>query len=212
MSTGSEIKSFAEAVLDNNVDWSDDFFYQLLNIAKTKLEAKRLWQFLKKLNSSNTASSSAITLPSDFAEEYKLLVGTDTEYFPVPFEEQHIHRNSSNRFYIDIANSNLYLLGASIPSRTVYIYYKRFTDDITSSTSPVFPARFHFLLGFYVASVWQGNIDSDDIFARMSPQNRMAAMELENAMEQWDANLQFRSIDNRQGVANSNVGISIGDM
>lgn len=209
---GSEIKTFAEAVLDNNVDWSDEFFYQLLNIAKTKLEAKRLWQFLKKLDSSNTASSSAITLPTDLSEEYKILVGTDTEYFPVPFEEQHIYRNSSNRYFLDMANLTIKLLGASIPSKTLYIYYKRFTDDITSSTSPVFPARFHFLLGFYVASIWQGNIDSDDIFARMSPQNRMAAIELENAMEQWDSNLAMRSQNNQVGVANTEVGIDLSQM
>lgn len=212
MATGAEIKQFAENVLDNNVEWDVDFFYQLLNIAKNKLEQKRLWQYLKKLNSSNTASSSAITLPADFSEEYKILVGTDTEYFPVPFEEQHIHRNSSNRFYLDIANSNLYLLGASIPSKTVYIYYKRFTDDITSSTSPAFPARFHFLLGFYVASLWQGNIDSDDIFARMSPANRMAAIELENSMELWDSGLALRAQGNQIGVAGVNVGISLENM
>lgn len=212
MATGAEIKQFAENVLDNNVDWDVDFFYQLLNIAKNKLEQKRLWQYLKKLNSGNTASSSAIALPADWSEEYKILVGTDTEYMPVPFEEQHIHRNSSNRYYLDIANSNLYLLGASIPSKTLYLYYKRFTDDITASTSPVFPARFHFLLGFYVASYYQGAVDSDDIFARMSPANRMAAMELENAMESWDSGLAMRAQNNQIGVADSNVGVDLSQM
>lgn len=210
--TGQEIKIFAEAVLDNNVDWDDTFFYQLLNIARVKMESKRLWQYLKKLNDSNTASSSAIALPSDLSEEYKILVGTDTEYFPVPFEEQHIYRNSSNRYFLDIANMTIKLLGASIPSRTLYIYYKRFCDDITSATSPTFPARFHPLLGFYTASVWQGNIDSDDIFARMSPANRMAAIELENAMEIWDGNLAMRAQNNQVGVANSEVGIDLGSM
>ena len=47
---GSELKQLAEDILDGNVEWSDEFFYQLLNIAKVKLESKRMWQFLKKLN------------------------------------------------------------------------------------------------------------------------------------------------------------------
>lgn len=210
--SGTQLKQLAEDILDGNVNWGDDFFYQLLNIAKTKLEQKRLWQFLKKLDSSNTASSSAIALPTDFSEEYKILVGTDTEYYPVPFEEQHIYRNSSNRYYLDMANSNLYLLGVNIPSKTLYIYYKRFTDDLTSSTSPVFPARFHPILAFYVASYFQGGVDSDDIFARMSPQNRLAAIELEQAMVSWDAALAMRSQNNQVGIANSEVGIELEQM
>lgn len=210
--TGANLKQQAEDILDKDANWSDEFFYQLLNIAKTKLESKRLWQFLKKLNDSNTASSSAITLPADFAEEYKILVGTDTEYYPVPFEEQHTHRNSANRYFLDMTALTIKLLGASIPSRTLYIYYKRFTDDITLATSPVFPARFHPLLAFYVSAYYQGGVDSDDIFARMSPQNKLAAMELENAMVSWDASLALRSQNNQVGVADSVSGVSLENM
>ena len=209
---GSEIKQQAEDILDSNADWSDDFFYQLLNIVKNKLEMKRLWQFLKKLNDDNTASSSAITLPTDFAEEYKILVGTDTEYYPVPFEEQHIHRNSSNMYFLDMTALTLNLLGANIPSKTVYIYYKKFTDDLTSATSPVFPTRFHPILAYYVASYYQGAVDSDDIFAKMSPVNKVAGQELENSMIDWDATLALRSQNNRVGVANSEVGVELEQM
>jgi hypothetical protein len=210
--TGTELKQLSENILDNNVSWDTDFFYQLLNIAKTKLESKRLWQFLKKLDSSNSASSSLITLPTDFAEEYKILVGTTVEYFPVPFEEQHIYKNSPNRYFLDMANLTLKLLGSNIQSNTLYIYYKRFTDDINATTSPVFPVRFHPLLAFYVSAFYQVGIDSDDIFARMSPANRQMAMELEQALERWDANLAMRSQNNQIGVANSNPSIAIGNM
>lgn len=210
--TGAELKQMSEDILDSNADWSDEFYYQLLNIAKTKLEAKRLWQFLKKLDDSNTASSSAITLPTDFAEEYKILVGTNHEYLPVPFEEQHIYARSSGRYFLDIANGTIKLLGSTIPNEILYIYYKRFTDDITSATSPVFPARFHPLLAFYVSAYYQGGVDSDDIFARMSPQNRLAAFELEQAMVAWDSALAMRSQNNQVGVANSDPGISLEQM
>lgn len=209
--TGSEIKTFAEGILDNNVDWSDDHFYQLLNVAKTKLEEGRLWQYLKKLNSSNAASASPITLPSDFAEDYKIMNGLDTECFPVPFEEYPKYRNSSNRYYIDWANLTLNLLG-TVKANTLYIWYKRFTPDIASGTSPVFPSRFHPLLAYYVAGIHQGGTDSDDIFARMSPINRAAGMELERAMRSWDTNIAMRAQNNQVGVADSMNEVSVGNM
>lgn len=206
--TGTQLKELSENILDG-LTIDDDFYYQLLNIAKTKLEEQRLWQYLKKLNSSNTASSSAVTLPTDFAEEYKIQVGSNFEYTPVPFEEQQNFRNSSGHYYIDWSALTLTLLGASIPSQTLYIFYKRFTPEITSATSPVFPERFHPLLAYYVAAYYQAGVDSDDVFARMAPENRLAAMELERAMKQWDSSIALRAQDNRIGVAHSDNGIPL---
>lgn len=209
--TGSEIKTLAENILDNNVDWSDDHFYQLLNIAKNRLEDMRSWQYLKKLNSSNQASTSAITLPTDFAEDIKVKVGTDAEYFPVPFEEYLAYRNVANRYYIDWANLTINLLGP-VSSGTLYLFYKRFTSDITSGTSPVFPARFHPLLAYYVAALHQSGTDSDDIFARMAPVNKLMAFELERAMKNWDMSIASRAQNDQIGVANSQPEISLGNM
>jgi hypothetical protein len=202
--TGAELKEFTENVLDG-ITIDDDFYYQLLNIAKTKLEEKRLWQYLKKSYNPGAASSSAVDLGAlgDFAEDYKVMIGNDYEYLPVPFEEKYAYARSSGRYYIDWANEELYLLGSTIPSGQLYIFYKRFTPSISSGTSPVFPARFHHLLGFYVAAYYQAGIDSDDIFARMSPENRLAALELQRAMEQWDSSIAMRAQNNQIGVAES---------
>lgn len=209
--TGTELKTLSESILDG-LTIDDDFYFQLLNIAKTKLEEQRMWQYLKKLNSSNTASSSLVTLPTDMAEEYKIMVGTGSEYAPVPFEEQHIYAQASGRYYIDWANLQLKLLGSNIPSQTLYIFYKRFTPDLAAGTSPVFPERFHPLLAYYVAAYYQAGVDSDDVFARMAPENRLAALELERAMKQWDSSIAARAQNNQIGVANSNYEVSLGNM
>ena len=214
--TGAELLTFTKSVLDDGLDISDDFFYQLLNIAKTKLEGQRLWQYLKKLDSSNTASSgnnytTGFTLPTDFAEDYKVKVGLDTEYLPVPFEEQQLYRNSSHRYYIDVGGNKFYLLGNGVGG-VIYFFYKKFTDDITSSTSPLFPTRFHPLLGFMVAGMYQMGIDSDDVFARMGPANRQAAQELERSMVSWDSSLAFHAQGDRIGVSNSDPDVSLEQM
>ena len=41
--TGSELKTFTESLLDG-VTIEETFFYQLANIAKTKIEAERPWR------------------------------------------------------------------------------------------------------------------------------------------------------------------------
>lgn len=197
---GSALYQTTTDILDGEVI-NEDFFYILLNIAKTRLEEMRAWNYLKKLDDSNSGSTSLVSLPIDFARDYKVLVG-DTEYIPVPFEEQHLYRNSSNRYYIDYANLQYKLLGTP-KSDTIYFYYLRFTPDITSATAPVFPERFHPLLAFLVAGYYQAGVDSDDLYARMSPENKAQAIQLQQAMVMWDNNLSARERNNRVGVANS---------
>jgi hypothetical protein len=201
--TGSEIKTLAESILDNNVEWTDEFFYQLLNISKTKLEEMRLWQFLKKLDTSNSVAAgnhytTGITVPTDFAEDYKVIVGS-SEYLPVPFEESYNERNSSCRYYIDFASGAIYVLGNSAGG-TLQFFYKRFTPDIASTTSPVFPARFHPILAYFVAAYYEGGVDTDDIFARMSPVNQAAGNELLRAMIMWNTSISLRMQNDRVGM------------
>lgn len=206
--TGAELKEFTETLLDG-IELEDELFYPLLNVAKTKLEEMNVWQYLKKLNTSLTATSNtAQALPTDFARDLRLLVGPDREYYPISFEEQHLFRNASLRYFIDHAAETLTLLG-NVQSNTVYFYYKRFTPDIEETTEPVFPTRFHPLLGFYVTAFYQVGIDADDIFARMAPEQRLAAVELKRAMEAWDSALAVRSQNNRIGVAESENGIPL---
>jgi hypothetical protein len=200
--TGQEIKELSESILDNNVDWSNDFYYQLLDVAKTKLEESRLWQYLKK---SAILSSSA--LPADFAQDYKVLIGTN-ECFPVPFEDQYNYHG--NNYYIDLANSTINFLGTT--SGTRYLFYKRFTPVITPATSPVFPDRFQPLLAFMVSGYFQMGVDSDDIFARMSPENKAAARELQQAMVSWDTALAMRAQNDRVGVSGSQTEVPLSQM
>lgn len=211
--TGAELKTLSESILDG-LTIDTDFYYQLLNIAKTKLEEQRLWQYLKKSTNPGVASSSAVDLGAlgDFAEDYKVMVGTNNEYLPIPFEEKYAFAQSSGRYYIDWANEQLYLLGNNIPSSQLYIFYKRFTPDIAADTSPVFPDRFHPLLAYYVAAYYQAGVDSDDIFARMAPENRLAALELERAMKTWDSNIAMRAQNNQIGVANVNSEVPLSQM
>lgn len=212
--TGTELKTFTEGILDG--DTIDEvMFYQLLNVAKNAIEDSRPWMFLRKLDSSVTASggnnyNTSIPLPTDWRRTWKLFVGADIQYFPVPFDQQHLYANSGRRFVVDVANETYFLLGTVGRADTIYHYYIRSTPDIAAGTSPVWPGRFHALLAFYVAGYIQMGVDSDDIFARMGPVNKAEAQVLLNSMELWDQNLQLAEQNGQVQVADSAPAFDLG--
>lgn len=215
-STGQELLDFANLLL-NGQTIDEDLFLTLANIANTRLEEERPWQFLKKLNQSLSVSTgdtyaTSKALPDDFRYDYKVMLGTDKELFPVPFESQHIYRTSPGRYWIDHSGNVFYLTGTQNKTSTIYFFYIKTTDAITLTTTPAMPLRFRALLAYMVVGYYQNGVDSDDVYARMSPENKLAALELKNAMLSWDANLQARSQNNQQGFANSEPELSLGNM
>jgi len=189
--TGQEIITMFEGLIDDTLD--ADLELQLLNNAKDKIEGERDWEFLKKLDSSKSATSSAIDLPTDYVRTLNIFVDT-TRYHQIPMEQKPVFVNSALRWYLDSANNHFYLLGSN-PTGTVNHYYIYQTPDITTGTSPVWPAKFHKLLAFEMAELYfaidQGErgFSWDDKFA---VQKEL----LRRSMIGWDAQLQRRANEN----------------
>lgn len=202
----------AETILDG--DTIDEvFFYNVLNSAKDQIEDSRPWMFLRKLDTSASAvAGTPITLPTDWRMTWKLYVGQDQLYTQMPFDQQHLYRNSSNYFVVDVASGTYTLLGTISGGSSVYHYYIKATDDITSATSPVWPARFHPILAYYVAGYIQMGVDSDDLFARMAPENKVQAQTLLSAMEKWDSMLQLREQNGQVMMADSAPYFDLGTL
>jgi len=214
--TGQELYDFYTTLVDDS-DLDIDNFLILLNVAKDRREEMRPWQYLKKLDSSKTASvgdtyQTAKTLPTDWRRDYRLLVGTDTEYLPVPYEEQHLYRNAAHRYFVDVAGDNYYLTGSVNTSKTIYNFYIKTTSDITASTSWVAPSRFHPVLAYDVAGFVMMGMDADDIYARMSPEQKAAARLLDQAMIAWDTQLKLRSMNNSFAGVDGSVEVPVGEM
>lgn len=212
--TGETIKTMAETILDGDTI-DETFFYQVVNAMKNKIEDERPWMFLRALDSSQTAttgnnSSTSRALPTSWRNTYKLFVGEDQQYFQLPFDQQHLYRNHGRYFVVDVANSTYYLLGNVGKADTIYHYYIKTTDDIASATSPVWPSRFHPILAYEVAGYIQLGQDADDIFARMSPENKAQAMMLLDSMRAWDFQLQVSAQNNQLQVADSVPSFDLG--
>lgn len=186
--TGAELYTFFGELVGDGP--SDTWFYSTLNAKKDALESKRQWAYLRKIDSSNTRSLSdtwqtAKTLPSDFATPNRLHVGTDRNpYSLVPFDRIDL-KDTDGTYRLDVANSAFYFNGTASQAGTAYLLYQRFTDAITSSTSPVFPARFHPILAYDCAKQWFAKDQSERGLA-WNREHEGEAEALLEAMERWD--------------------------
>lgn len=189
--TGAELVTMLETMVDDSID--SDLAYQLLSNAKNKIEGERDWEFLKKLDSSQSASNAAKELPADWNRTLALYVN-NTLYHQIPYEQKNLFANSAQRWYLDLRNADFYLLGSNL-SGTVNHFYIYQTDDLTSSTSPVWPERFHKLLAFEMAELFFTLDQGEKSFSwddRYSLQKQL----LRRAMIDWDVSLKKRSIEN----------------
>ena len=220
--TGAELKTFVEEGLDTGTI-NETWFYQALNVAKTKLEEIRNWKILEKVDASKTALSSDTflttkALPTRFALDIELFVIDSTGaspiyYTPIPSSRKYLYQNSSNVYYVDLANNVFALCGKVNGSKIINLVYKESSADIDESSSWSFPSRFHPILGFMVGEMYRGGSDWDKINAQNLIQNRKDAMDLYDAMVAWDDSLKARELSNQYERTQSfdNDGFAMGD-
>jgi hypothetical protein len=183
---GSEIITMFAQIIDQegNNPLDETFVYQLLNTAKSKLEDLTDWEYLKKKWTISTT-----TLPTDFNEPIKLIC--DKDYVPLhPFEDYEFYDDG---YYIDYANGTINAID-TYPA-PVILTYKRLTDDITDTTSPAFPTRFHPILAYEMAFIYQAGIDGDDLNLRMSAEHKIQHAEIKKLMLSWDADLKAKNMN-----------------
>jgi len=184
--TGSEIVAMFAQIIDQegNNPLDSVFTYQLLNLARTKLEDETDWEYLKK-----KWTITGTTLPTDFSEPIKLIC--DKDYVPLhPFEDYEFYDDG---YYIDYASGTINAID-TYPA-PVILTYKKTGADITDATSPVFPSRFHAILAYEMAFVYQAGIDGDDLNFRMSAEHKMQYGMLKKLMLSWDADIKAKNMN-----------------
>ena len=55
-------------------------------------------------------------------------------------------------------------------------------------------------------------VDADDIFARMSPENKAQALVLKASMDSWDTQLQLDAQNNQTQIADSQPTFDLGQL
>lgn len=189
--TGSEMVTKLQNMVDDVID--TDYAYQLLNDAKDDIESSHLWEQLKALDSAQTETQSSIALPSSFANPIKLYIGTEhSPYTLVPFEDSRLYRDYQRAYYIDFPNSAYYLTGTRNTSNPIYFFYIKYSPEVTSGTSWVFPERFHNIIPYKMAQIYYASNAGEKARAW---DDRWKAYydEALTAMQAWDDQLKLRA-------------------
>ena len=209
--TGVELTAFITG-LNGGATVDPTLLTSLVETARAILEEERPWLVLRKTDTSKTASgtntwqtSIDISTITDFSRFYGddsiiLFDGNDRKeyYRQVPFDRRLEYKDVSNTFVFD-ENAKLIYLNGNVPfSGTLYINYVSTSADIDLASSstiwPLFPTRFHPILGFYAVGIFKGAVDYDSINKLMLPENRATLVGLKKAMETWDNERQLSSL------------------
>ena len=155
--TGQEILNRFHNHTSDELD--TDYELELANDAMHEIEEDVQPEGLKKVDTfaSTTVGqtyTTAIPLPDDFFYSCKEIYVGPQPYTQVPFERAVEFRDVPHRFYIDHANASYHLTGTQALEQTISFPYYYATPDITLSTSPVWPTRFHGLIPLKMAEMY----------------------------------------------------------
>lgn len=174
-----------------------DFELQLVNDAKNGLESELQLEITKKLYSSLSVTAgqtytTSRALPTDFFLPLTIYVGSQA-YIPIPFERQHEYRSISGYYWIDLANDVFYLSGTQTTNDTIFFYYQYETPDLSVSTSPVWPSRFHSIIPLEMARIyWQ--IDQGEKGRSWDDKYEADYKRWTGLMQDWDTRLKLNAI------------------
>jgi len=200
---GAELIQLMISFMDDEVI-NEPFAYQLLNLAKNKIEASRMWVKLRKFKSDYSFSSSDgyndfKTLPDDFLMTFgdkplKLISGSEVEELgEVPMDDRDQYRDDPGVFYIYHNTSQFAILGGQSRSYNGTLYYIAETEEIDAGVTWIFPKFSHPLLVIEALIIHRGQVDFDEINARMTREGYGTKDEMEKVLNNWDAQLQTRA-------------------
>lgn len=199
--TNEEILTQFEGLIDDNLDQTLEI--QLANNAKNKLETELKLAICEKLDTSLTSTvggtyTTAYTLQTDFLMLSKdiIYVGTALRT-AIPLAHREAYKNDSSKFYIDYRQGKLYLCGTVAAAETITIPYLYTTTDISdanlTSTSIIWPVRFHSLIAYEMAKIWFA-VDQGDKSRSWTPEWTVIYNDSKGSLIDWDAAIKLSAI------------------
>lgn len=204
-----------QAIIDKAGLYTDDTTelstQEALDVLNDKYHAvcdDRDWLFLKKSAEGTMVTTTTITLPSDFASVLENMNATDNStqqefgarpviiflgilrFQLINWSDRKRYEDRDGYCYLDIPNNVIVFTVAQSGLLAYQFDYKFVPTDLTLTTSPLFPTRFHSMLQYALAT--------DEMVIQLFPQNRSnePANEIRyqkklSDMALWDANLQM---------------------
>lgn len=194
--TGEQLLTmFKEIVGDSNFDETTAYIF--LNTAKTKVELRREWEFLKAVDESNTVTgnyTNAYSLPSDFLLPLQMdciFVNDTYQITPIRPEKWRQHYKNGGYAKFDISNDHFYLSGTLTAGQRITLNYQKSTDTITSTNSVSWPVEdWHPLVAYEAADLYY---TSEGVQAQdnKSAEWMVAKKSIEQSMIDYDTRLKL---------------------
>lgn len=201
-----------QALLDLTTDLlggeelNETFFLTLLNMARVKREGNRDWTWLRRKDTSiswltSDTPATAKAVPSDFLRPIKGTLNSRPIVFlradgrkwgtadEVALERQYDYQDAQGYFFVDHGADpkTIHFTTAAPENLTAALFYVSSGPDIGLATEWArIPARYHPLLAYDVSIMYKGDVDFDDINARMARSSAGSAEALESAMVMED--------------------------
>lgn len=199
----SEIITKFELQVDDSTELSSAEELDLANKIYQQVCSFRPWEFLKT-TATGSIVSGEITLPTNFAylaNNYQstdssvatesqtapkvVFVGTNLDpYRVINFSDRRQYANQ-NVCYIDPSDSKIKFIDTTLSSTYEFDYIK-VPDDLTLATSPIFPARFHDIIAYGMASD-DYVIQQSDLSKGLMQANMKKYQDTLNDMSYWHA-------------------------
>jgi len=193
------INKFFDLVDDDNTD--SDRALELLNTSYDALLTARLWNFLRKEDSSGTFSGSTLAYnnPDDFMYPIKVFrYNTSNDAFNemkiAPMNDRMNYHKRSGVVYYDMAQGKLMLTqtpdAQGISGEKIFQLYQYQPDQLTTDDEPVFNRAFHSILAYEMAKIfWY--MDQQEKDRSFNREMQAEYDYLRKAMESWDARIEF---------------------
>lgn len=166
---GEQIIAKFELYVDDSTELSSDEELDLANDIYHAICDDRPWEWLKKEWSGTTNGTTQIDLPDDF--KYFIETGnytdnsTETEdgtgakyvfvngskYLLINWSDRRQYENRNDVCWVDILNNKLVFAQAPDSGLSISADYIHKPDDLTTSTSPIFPSSFHKIISHGMA-------------------------------------------------------------
>lgn len=197
-----------ELYVDDTTELSSAEELDLANKVYQAICDFRVWEFLKKEASGTMASTTTITVPSDFAHFIEnrlmtdnsdnfnqnakpvgILINGTTWLQIINWSDRRQYANRSGFAYLDVGNNVIVTTEAQPAGATYSFDYKRVPAALTTSDSPAFPARYHDII-YHGMAVDDMIIQLFDKARSYKDENQGKYNSYLQGMCAWDANLQ----------------------
>lgn len=201
--TRADLYTFVTSLL-NDTQIDETLFENLLDNAQMEVEGMRPWVQLRSSDATQSWNpgdtyQTGKTLNASFREWYEeqpvILLDTNKTPFQlseIPYSQNYLYKDQVGRFAVDYPNNLLYIMGTPDKAYTVVQNFIKVSTLVsaTSTSTWIFPARFHKILGLMVAEKWKNGIDYDVFSNAQANQQTAQATDILNEMTRWDSRLQ----------------------